>query len=195
MVATAGKRAGVPFRVTPKTLAYTLRTIAIAHGFSYLGVVRSVGELHPTKSRRWVANADLAISQHGSIRLGQLIFNDPQSPLGMLAAAETLLNETDLPPAIAVLVAGTALERRLRMLAGQNEVQFRKPEDERTLNTYSTQLLGRGLLTRATHKRIEMVGQHRNDAAHGWFERVNVTTARSTLSVCRTVLSELDHAP
>jgi hypothetical protein len=189
LVQVSAKRAEIPFRVGPMTLAYTLRALAIEHGFSYIGVVRAVGEMHPTKAARWIVGAPNSPEQHAAIRLGRLVFHDQNSVAGILDEAEICLTESVLPDAIAVMTAGAALEKHLReMCRAIDEIEFDKPETQLQMGAYRHALTRHRVLATPDIKKIETVESHRNDAAHGWFELITPDVAREVVRYCREVI-------
>lgn len=190
MVRISAKYAGIPFKVNSLTLTYTLRALAIEHGFTYLGVVRAVGEIHPTKAGRWFVDAPNAPEQHAAIRLGRLVFTEANTPQGMLAEADVCLTQSSLPDAIAVMTAGAALEKHLRELARENSISFRRPEKDLQIGHYKTELTRVQVLSRHANLRIGIVEKHRNDAAHGWFELVTRDIARDVIDACRDLIAE-----
>ena len=191
MTRTCGKRAGIALNVTPGMLAFSVRALAIDNGFSYIGVVRAIGEMHDAKGRRWIEIGSFRSEQHAAIRLGRLVFDDPESTLGRLNEASVLLNESSLSPGVAVMAAGAALERHLRELCAErgllDEDQAGK---ERTLTSYAQELIKDRAIHRSVHKEIELIAGWRNDAAHGWFERVDQPIAEKTISQVRKIVEK-----
>lgn len=167
------------------TLTYTLRAVAIEQGFTYIGVVRAVGEMHHSRSRRWFASAPTSVDQHAAIRLSRLVFDDPESPLGMLDEAAVCLNETALPPAIAVATAGTALESHLRELCRAKKISMHKPEKDLSIMDYAAVLASEKVVAPPDHRLLTTITAYRNDAAHGWFQRISGDTATWVLREVR----------
>lgn len=187
-VKSTARRAGITMRVSQMTLSFSMRAISIEHGFSYVGVIRAIGEVHPTKGQRWFTNVPSPQEDHAALRLCRLIFNDPESSLGMLADATTCLNETDLAPAVAAVVVGASLEKHLRDLCDGHAITFEQDAKHRKIGTYITQLSRRKLISRHENQRLTAVQSLRDDAAHGWFHLVAEEDVHSAIRECSTFI-------
>lgn len=188
IVRIAARAAELGRPVSSKNLTYSLRALALQHGFSYLGTIAATGEIGASRGRRWVPTRQARPEQHAAIRLAHLLFDDPESPASMLFEAGVVLTESALPPAVAVMTAGAALERHLRSLARARGIQFAKPENQLQLSSYISRLVETRVVHKADHGLLTSVEHHRNDAAHGWFERVTIAEANEVLSRCLYIL-------
>lgn len=175
------KSAGVPFDVTPMSLIFTMRAQAIERGFSYVGVVRATGEHEARRLEKLVGRAPQPLSHHAGVRLTRLVVGSGSSTLDLLHYAEVALEETDLPPAVATMTAGAALERHLRLLCREMGIPITRDERSSQLSTYVAALMGAKVFTRTDHKIATAIADHRGDAAHGWFEDVSTEQARWTI--------------
>lgn len=122
------------------------------------------------------------------IRLAHLLFHDPRSTSSMIFEAGVALNESALPPAIAVMTAGAALERHLRELSRELGMEFDKPESKLQLGAYISRLTGKGPVTAADNQLLTSIETRRNTAAHGWFDEINHEGAEWVLSNCRALI-------
>lgn len=187
-VALCGRRAGLPFKVTPMTLSYTLRAIGIDKGFSYLGLLSALGEVYPPKAKRWHALHVAPPGQHAAIRLGRLVFTENQQSLDYLNQAEIVLGETDLPPAIAVMAAGAAFEAHLRNMCRAASIPIKKSDEDAKISTYTAGLREHRAITNDEIQQIQLIGIARNDAAHGWFDKVDQKRAQDVIRLCRGII-------
>lgn len=187
IVARVAKAAELPFHVTPSTLSTTMRSLAIEHGFSYVGVVRATGESEARRLAKAVGQATNPISHHASLRLARLVVGTGSSTMDLLHRAEIVLDETDLPPAAAAGVAGAALERHLRLLARQRGVRVN--EDKAALGAYAGQLIKARVIEPAEYDRINAIARHRTNGAHGWFDKVSMAEAQWVIRECLDLAS------
>lgn len=192
---TVEKNSGLAIPVSPSTLSYTLRALALEHGFSYLGTVAATGEIGASRGRRWIASRDARPEQHAMIRLAHLLFDDPSSPNSMIFEAAVALTESALPPAIAVMTAGAALERHLRELSQCLGIQFDKPASKLQLGAYISRLTGAGALTAADNRLLTAIETWRNKAAHGWFDEIGHSDAVWVLNTCRELIARYPLPP
>jgi site-specific recombinase XerD len=173
IVARVSKRAGITFPVTPITLSFTMRAIAIERGFSYVSVVRAAGEFEGRRLTRWLAVAPNPVSDHAALRLARLVIGHGSSTLDMLSHARVVLHETDAPPAASVMLAGAALEQHLRLLTRENHVPMSKDERKAQIGTYVALLTGHEVISKSDNQLATSIAQHRDNAAHGWFNDVS----------------------
>jgi integrase/recombinase XerD len=190
-VKATGRLSGLSPAPTARDLSFTLRALAIEHGFSYLSTVRAVGELNPTRSRRWWEHAPNDPERHAATRLANLVFNDPTTPSGAIEEAFRSHYESHLPDAFSVMAAASALERHLRQLAESRGVLPKTPADKMALAPWADLLRGRGVLTAHDQAAVKEVADHRSWAAHGWYERITPEIALRVLEDCRRLVSAL----
>ncbi|HSE45662.1 MAG TPA: site-specific integrase [Gemmatimonadales bacterium] len=187
IVRRVSKAAGIPFAVTPMSLIFTMRAQAIERGFSYVGVVRAAGEHEARRLEKMVGRAPQPLSHHAGVRLARLVVGSGSSTLDLLHHAEVALEETDLPPSVAAMTAGAALERHLRLLCREMAVPLTRDERSSQLSTYVAALMGAKVFNRTDHRIATAIADHRGDAAHGWFEDVSADQARWTIREARAL--------
>lgn len=194
-VKAIGNRAGIDPPPTLRDLSFTLRALAIAHGFSYVGTVRAIGEMSPTRSRRWWEQAPVGREHHGGLRLSHLLFADPSTAAGAIEEAYRSHYESHLPDAFAVMAAASALERHLRELAAAHGVEPKTPIERMALMPWADLLRGRGLLTPHDQAAVRAIADHRSWAAHGWYEQITPELAKRVLDECRRLVASLALPP
>lgn len=190
LIAEAGKRAGISYKVTPRTLAYTLPTVALEKGFSFVGLIRAIGVPQPRHGSRWSEKITALPEQHAAVRLSRLVLQPPESSWNWLLHAEAVLNETDLPDAFAVMTAGAVLEQHLRLLCLENNIPVRDKSNKGSLNIYVEALRRENVIRLADKRIFENVGDLRNDAAHGWFEKIPPGEGVSTIRAVRELIAK-----
>lgn len=192
-VKSTGRRAGLEPPPSARDLASTLRALAVEHGFSYLGTVRAVGELNPSRSRRWWEHAQNDPEQHAATRLAHLVFNDPSTPAGAVEEACRSHFESHLPDAFSVMAAASALERHLRSVASARAIVPKTPLDKMALAPWADLLRGRGVLSAHEQSAIKAIAEHRSWAAHGWYERITPEIALRVMEDCRRLVAAVPH--
>lgn len=86
-----------------------------------------------------------------------------------LKQAEYILNKKDMHPAVAAFLIGASLEEFLRnWLVDENMPIPAKP----SIDIYALALLGKDFLSKQDHKDILSWAGLRNDAAHGYWDKV-----------------------
>lgn len=188
VVKVVGRRAGLPFDVSPLTLTFSMRAIAILKGFSYVSVVRGAGEIEPNRLATWLDRAPNPISDHAALRMTRLVIGSGDETLDYLMHAQALLRGPDVPPATAAAFAGAALERHLRMLLLE-----RSPEDMVTgktakLGRYAARLVQLGEFNPADVQLVAKLQDLRDDAAHGWFEKITERDASWFIENARSLV-------
>ncbi|WDG16858.1 tyrosine-type recombinase/integrase [Microbacterium sp. Clip185] len=174
IVMRIGSRTSLRYELKPLDLTFCLRSIAVERGFAYGEVVRSVGEAESRRLAIWAARSTGAIEDHPALRLSRLVLPTKPDSLAAMEEAGTMLRLSDAHPAAATAFAGAALEKHLRDLARENEIPLR---GEGKLSAYAAVLKSRGVIDNRTLQSINRLQDIRNDAAHGWFERVSSSDA------------------
>lgn len=178
-LARLSKKAGVESRVTPNSLTMAMRVIAIERGFSYVGVVRSAGDMETRRLSKWVERSPSSLNDHAALRLARLVVGSGDESTDHFMNARVLLRESDTPPSIAAQYAGATLERHLRALVVERgfEVTTTNPK----LGSYSSILSARGVISPSEVQLIARIQKYRDLAAHGWFDDVNEEEANWTI--------------
>lgn len=171
VVKVVGKRAGLPFDVSPLSLSFSMRAIAISRGFSYSSVVRAVGEIEGARLAKWLDRAPDPISDHAALRMTRLVIGSGDDTLDYLMHAQVMLRGPDAPPAVAAAFAGAALERHLRALLDESAAETLAPTRAK-LGAFAARLSQLGVLTSADVQLVAKIQQIRDVAAHGWFDQV-----------------------
>ncbi|ARJ06492.1 hypothetical protein GCM10010988_17540 [Cnuibacter physcomitrellae] len=184
-----GKDAKLPFKLFPLTLSFTLRAIAIEQGFAYPSVIRSVGEMETRRLAEWVSRAPANMDDHASLRLARLITLDQSSPEVRLGQASDALKHSEGPPAVAAAYAGAILERHLRGTCLRLEIPVRAENGK--LSTYAAQLKARSMITTADIQIINRIQIIRDDAAHGWFEKVGNDEASWLIREAQSLIARM----
>nr|WP_237448527.1 site-specific integrase [Nocardioides flavescens] len=192
MVRLTAQRAGIPYTVTPQMLSYTLQATALENGFSLTSVLRAMGVPQPRHSMRWMT-ADRPLSQdNASLRLARMVFHPTESTQNALSNVESLLSDASTPDAFALMAAGAVLERHLRLLCMESGVQAPEPQDLGSINRWAGELQRLRVLETADRHLVDSIGNRRNWAAHGFFERLEVGMAEQTY---RSVLDIVTRYP
>lgn len=165
------RRAGIEFKVSPLTLSFSMRAVAIEKGFSYTGVVRAAGDVETRRLVKWVHRAPTAIEDHAALRMARLVIGTKSETLNLLMNARVLLLESDCPPAASVGHAGAILERHLRELCKHNDavVLTNNPK----LGSYSSSLSQRKIFKASDVQLVARIQDYRDTAAHGWFDEIS----------------------
>lgn len=171
IVKKVSERAGLGSSVSTLSLSYALRSIAIDYSFSYVSVMRSVPASSPLTIHDLVRNAHLPTREQATIRLGRMLDAQRSEDALMALRAELLLSDRSQHPAVAVMVAAATLERALREVAKEHNITVNKKDP--TLGTYADALRGENVISLAQLRTVMRILGIRNDAAHGWFDKVS----------------------
>jgi integrase len=175
IVARLGKAAQIPIAITPSTLTFSMRAIAIEKGFSYLGVVRSAGDMETRRLAQWVRRAPNPTADHAALRMARLVVGTGRTSEDLLVQARVLLQESDSPSGVAASFAGAVLERHLRFLTEEHGLNVKTSNPK--LGSYASVLSARRILSPSDVQLIARIQGFRDDAAHGWFDRVTAKNA------------------
>ena len=93
----------------------------------------------------------------------------------LLEQVDVLLDDSGVHPAAAVMLAGAALEEFLRSLHHKCSVQI---SGDPTISKLTGALQQGGLIDKGDVKELTALGDVRNSAAHGQFDRVSYDDAR-----------------
>ena len=188
IVARLASAADIPFAVTPSTLSVSMRAIAIEKGFSYLGVVRSAGDMETRRLAQWVRRAPNPTDDHAALRMARLVIGSGSESEDLLLQARVILRETDSPAGIAASFAGAVLERHLRSLTDTHSLDVKTSNPK--LGTYASVLSARKILSPSDVQLIARVQGYRDDAAHGWFDRVSTSDAEWVINEVENLLKK-----
>ncbi len=189
LIRRAASKAGIRTAVTTTTLTNSLLSIALENRFSYLSVMRTTSRGHGTAKVQLLRNVDLPPEEHASMRLGRMLAARDSDDEVMLLSAQQLLADRSQHPAASVVLAGATLERVLRDVTARVGIDIAKSEP--TLGTYASRLRGAGFLTNSQMNTLDVIGNRRNDAAHGWFERIDRAKAEAVLRDARALIAAL----
>lgn len=172
-------------------LTNTLLAVALQEGFTYRSIARAVGIPDRGHVERWMPHAGAAIADNASVRLANMVLNDPMSAETWLLHAEAAIHATDMPQAIGAVVAGAVLERE--MLLACRALALDVPADPKlgSIAKYGHLLRAAGALNLTDLKHTEVVGEARNNAAHGAFELVDPGTAVDNIEIVRRLVLKL----
>ncbi|WJM15523.1 tyrosine-type recombinase/integrase [Microbacterium arborescens] len=193
IVRDVARRAGMQGRITSLSLSYVLRSAAMENRFSYLSVVRTLPPGSPDTTAELLRTIDLPPHEHASIRLGKMIAARGSELDEFILRSETLLADRAQHPSSAVMLIAATLERSLRFAAARHGISITKRDA--SLSTYATQLRARGVLSISQLRTVERILDIRNDAAHGWFERVLRKDALWTHHESVALIRHLDEGP
>lgn len=189
VIRRATARAGIKMAVTSTTLTNSLLSIALEYRFSYLSVMRTASRGSANAKTQLLRNVDLPPEEHASVRLGRMLAARSSDDDEMLLRAQYLLADRSQHPAASIVIAAATLERVMREISERAGITITKSDP--TLATYASQLRGAGFLTNSQMKTLDVIGNRRNDAAHGWFERVDRSDAQMVLSETRALVTAL----
>ena len=184
IIARLARDAKLPIAVTPSTLTFSMRAVAIEKGFSYLGVVRSAGDMETRRLTQWVRRAPNPTDDHAALRMARLVIGSGSESEDLLLQARVILREADSPPGLAASFAGAVLERHLRSLTNANTLDVKTSNPK--LGSYASVLSARRILSPSDVQLIARIQGYRDDAAHGWFDRVSAADAN-------WVINEVEH--
>jgi hypothetical protein len=102
--------------------------------------------------------------------------------------AEALVAESDLPDPFGVMAAGAIVERHLRLLGRLHDVPVKDDAAKGSINYYVGELQRKGIINLADARKFRALGDSRNDAAHGWFERIDRGAAIRVLREARALI-------
>ena len=191
LLETASRRAGLDYVVSAQMLTYALPTAALRHGYSLTGVMKATGGIPRRHIDRWQAVASGGPSeQNATVRFARMILDPPDSVANWLLHAEALFAESDLPEAFVVMGVGAILENHLRGLcldAGMDD--FGQTKNRSSIDKYADYLLRTGVLSVSEKSFVAYLGGLRNDAAHGWFERVEPGSGVKALRGVRDIVT------
>lgn len=188
IVARLARAAEIPFAVTPSTLSVSMRAIAIERGFSYLGVVRSAGDMETRRLAQWVRRAPNPTDDHAALRMARLVIGSGSESEDLLLQARVLLREADSPAGVAASFAGAVLERHLRSLTDAHALDVKTSNPK--LGTYSSVLSARKILSPSDVQLVARIQVYRDDAAHGWFDRVSISDAKWVIDEVENLLKK-----
>ncbi|AFR31403.1 hypothetical protein ARUE_232p01950 (plasmid) [Arthrobacter sp. Rue61a] len=171
VTASVARRAGIGFKVSPLTLSFSMRAIAIQKGFSYTGVVRAAGDVETRRLVKWVHRAPTSVMDHAALRMARLVIGRPTETQNLLMHARVLLLESDCPPAAAVGHAGAILEHHLRALCKLKDVSVLTSNPK--LGSYSASLTQRKIFSPSESQLVARLQGYRDTAAHGWFDAIS----------------------
>lgn len=184
-----GNRAGLDYKVTPDMLTNSLTAAALREGFSFRGIVRAIGVPDRRHSERWVGSTEGPEEDNASLRFARLVLNPPDTPQNLLLHVESLLLATDLPEPFAVAAAGSIVERHLRLLAEQHGIAPQADSAKGGITYYTGELQRRNAIKVADGRRFRALGDLRNDAAHGWYERVPTGAGARVIREARELIA------
>lgn len=189
IVRKVATRAGIVGEVTTLSLSYTLRSLALRHGFSHASVVRTVPSGATRTLQELTASVHISPHEHASMRLGEMVVADASDEDMLLLQASILVHDRAQHPATSILLSATTLERALRLAVNSQGLTVTKRDP--TLSTYATLLRSRDLLTIGQLRTVEMILGVRNQVAHGWFEEVDRARALWVLDQVRDLIRVL----
>lgn len=189
MITTTAKRAKIQYPVSPQMLTYTLPMIAIQHGYSFRGVMRAMGVPDPRHSDRWLAANAGNSEDNASVRFARYIMAPPDTSEAMLLHSEALMMESELPEPFAIMTVGAIVERHLRLLSAANGIAVKEDASKGSITYYVGELQRRGVVKMHDARSVRSLGDLRNEAAHGWFERIPDGSAVRALREARVFVA------
>lgn len=181
-------RAGITYPVSAQMLAHSLPAIALQRGYSYRGVARAIGVPDRRHSERWLGVATDPSEDNASVRLARFVLSPPDASESLLTHAEALLAESDMPEPFSAMVTGAIVERHLRLLAVAHGIPAKEDAAKGSITYYVGELQRKDVVSIPDARNLRALGDIRNDAAHGWFERVGPGTALRVLREARALL-------
>ena len=203
IVRRTAQRAGIPYPVSPQMLTYTLPMSALQRGYSYRGLIRAMGVPDRRNSERWLAAAtDPWEEDNASIRLARFVMSPPDSSTAMLMHAEALLSTSDMPEAFGLMAVGAVVERHLRLVGIAHGISPKEDAAKGSITYYVGELQRISIIDIPDARKMRAIGDMRNDAAHGWFDRIlpgdghrAIRDARLLLEKYPVPVSELTDTP
>lgn len=189
MVSTTAKRAGIPYPVSPQMLTYTLPMIAIQHGYSFRGVMRAMGVPDPRHSDRWLAADPGDSEDNASVRFARFLMAPPDTSEAMLLHSEALMIESEMPEPFAIMTVGAIVERHLRLLSAAHGIAVKEEASKGSITYYVGELQRKGIVKMHDARNVRSLGDLRNEAAHGWFERIPAGSAHRVLRDARAFVA------
>ena len=189
MVRSTARRAGLTYPVSAQMLTHSLPAVALQRGYSYRGVARAMGVPDRRHSERWLGVATDPSEDNASVRLARFVLTPPETPEAMLMHAEALVLETDLSEPFAVMATGAIVERHLRLLGVAHGIPPKEDSSKGSITYYVGELQRQGVVNIADARQLRALGDSRNDAAHGWFERIESGTAIRVLREARSLIA------
>lgn len=182
-VAEAAALESVP---NPAGLRNTAAALAMGRGVP----VQQVLDLLGTLSDRHLWNLAEQVRPHYYAHAAEAVATTVLD-LGHLDEAERLLMDNDVHPAVPLMAAGAAMESALREWTREEEVSIRN-ERKASLASYGAALKGAGFVKESFVQTLVTITEARDDAAHGWFDRVTPGKAQRIIDTVRHLLESHD---
>lgn len=115
----------------------------------------------------------------------------------LVEQAQHLADDQDVHLAAPIVLAGAAVEQRLRAIHAETFAEGDPPPqpDPKGMTQVATNLRSRERVSAQVVKDVTTIGGNRNAAAHGDFDGLDRATARTTVSLAALVLTHLDSSP
>ncbi len=186
MLRRLARECGLRSTVSASAVTSSMRFIAVEHGFSFASVVRAVPEVDIQLLVRRVADVPYAKEQHAAFRMANLLTLDDASNEAILEQSSRLLRESDVQPSASITLSAGVLERHLRQACLAHSLV---PADASLdLTQYGSRLKSSGRLDNSVVQTLATITAHRNNAAHGWFDKVTTQGAGWVLMEVRRLL-------
>ena len=145
-------------------------------------------EMRPTVSVAYVRGAAAVLET--------ILADEPDASTAfagdLLDQAQTLADDDEVHVAAPIVLAGAAVEQRLRALYNDLDGRPLGKRQGRGMVAYATRLRSGGHVASQVVKDVTTIGGNRDAAAHGDFDDLDRATARATVTLARLVLSRLD---
>lgn len=179
IAARVGRKADIS-GVTTRVLRNTMVALAVQVTGDLYGVQEAAGYDDLRQLGR-IAIIDADSSGHVAVRLARALERSVETD-DVLEQAERLLLDADVHPIAPIVLAAATLEARLRATCLHHGLTV---DHRSSLDRYATALKGARLLSSKDFRRIQKLGDIRNDAAHG------LNLADLTVAVATDMVSEV----
>lgn len=157
-------RAEIKFRLPlrPQALRTLMTETSLSAGLSTTAVAEAIG-VEDLRAFTILLPSARPSGEHPSFRLVRL-GSDAQTVEDVLLQARALMQEPGVHPLAPIVVAGAALESRLRALVAQHGLQI---IGQPGMSKYIEALKGDGKITKTEWRKLQVLVDLRNQAAHG----------------------------
>jgi hypothetical protein len=124
------------------------------------------------------------------VRFARFVLTPPDASESLLLHNEALVKESDMPEPFGVMASGAIIERHLRLLSVAHEIPVKEDAAKGSIAYYVGELQRMGIVTVSDARKFRALGDLRNDAAHGWFERIEAGTSIRMLRESRALVEK-----
>lgn len=193
-IANVAAQAGIDRHIPPSLVRDTGAVLLLANGGTAADLVRFLGSPERSDLTRYYAAAGVQPdSDHPAAIMASLV---RQSRYPMLDQAERVLGHRDTHPAFAVGVTGAVVEQRLRVLCRSETALPTGKQKDWTIGKLMGAYEAKKKFSGDQRTALQRIANARNDAAHGYFDRVEGRGyAQELIDLARRFLAATEPQP